>query len=92
MPQLEWEKMAVSDLKSYLKTYGMVQSGEKGTLIFRCKTHQKSVENDLVINGQNPCNLKIGDLRKAVSCCGLSPIGNQDELLTALVDHLMKTK
>jgi hypothetical protein len=41
--------------------------------------------------GTNVCSLKPVDLKKAAARNGVSPIGNNDEILTALVDHL-KTK
>ncbi len=33
------EKLKISDLKEYLKDHGISQAGEKGTLIFRIKSH-----------------------------------------------------
>eukprot|EP01041_Mallomonas_annulata_P002184 gene2184-4248_t len=82
------DKLSANELKTHLKEIGMSQTGDKGTLLYRCQLHEKCVSKDLLVDGQNPCSMKIGDLRKAVSVLGLSPIGSQDELLASLVGHL----
>jgi hypothetical protein len=39
----------------------------------------------------NPCSMSFGALKKAASKAGVSPIGNQDEILTEFVSTLEKT-
>ena len=82
------DSMSTSELKEYLKDKHMSQTGDKGTLLYRCRLFEKCQNGNLLVEGQNPCLLKIGDLRKAVSVQGISPIGSQDELLASLVSHL----
>lgn len=85
------EKLSVSELKEKVKGVGLVSSGDKGTLIHRLKLYQSCEDKGILLNGQNPCTLKIGDLKKETAKAGLSPIGSQDELVTALVEHLVKS-
>ena len=85
------EKLKIDELKLRLKQVGMVQGGEKGTLVSRLKLHETCVAHKLEVNGANPCTLKIGDLRSACARAGVSPIGSQDEMLELLVRHLEKT-
>ena len=85
-----WNSCSTDELKRFLKMVGMTQAGDKGTLVHRCSLYEKCTAHNLICADQNPCLLKISRLRKEVSAAGLSPIGTQDELLTSLVDHLIK--
>jgi hypothetical protein len=85
------EKLKVDELKARCKAAGMVQSGEKPTLIMRLQLHAACQSKDLkTFDGANPCTLNVAGLRTACAKEGLSPIGSQDELLEALVKHLEK--
>lgn len=87
---VNYNKLSASELKEALKKVGMVQSGDKGTLIYRLELYDKCKNNDLkTSNGENPCNLKMAALKVAVAKAGVSPIGTQDELLSALVEYLL---
>jgi len=81
-------KLPVESLKSYLRFFGITQSGQKDTLIWRIKLHLKSLGHS--VDGQNPFNLKAAELRKAVASRGLSPIGDNDELLERLVEYVIQ--
>jgi len=48
--------------------------------------------NLTVLDGKNPCQLKMSDLKVAAARNGCSPIGSQDEMLTELVAALKKSK
>lgn len=89
---MSFDKKSVGELKELLKKAGMVQSGDKGTLVWRLNIHKKCIEKGLHVGGVNPCEMKMKDLTKACAQSGVSPIGNQDELLDALVKHLEVTK
>ena len=54
--------------------------------MFRIKAHLDGAR--LKINGVNPAEMKPAQLRKACAQRGLSPIGNNDELLESLVAFL----
>lgn len=54
--------------------------------MFRIKAHLDGVR--LKIDGVNPAEMKPAQLRKACAQRGLSPIGNNDELLESLVAYL----
>ena len=82
------DKMSVSELKQALKGVGMSQAGDKGTLVWRLALHQKCQQERILVDGQNPCSLKMGELKKHASKEGVSPIGNQDEILDAFVKVL----
>jgi hypothetical protein len=83
----------MDNLKEHLKSVGMTQSGDKGTLIHRCQLFEKCIDKNIVVeNGKNPCLLKAADLKKIVAQNGLSPIGSNDELLTSLVNHLISSQ
>ena len=87
-----YDGMKLDDLKNLLKVAGMTQAGDKGTLVWRLKlfdTCNKKKLQDSAFS-KNPCSLKIAELRSACAREGLSPIGNQDELLGELVKHLEK--
>lgn len=43
------EKLKVGELKDYCKQHGLVQAGEKGTLIFRIKAHVEG--KSLLVDG-----------------------------------------
>lgn len=90
MPLKNATKASVAELKEYLKAIGMSQSGDKGTLLHRVKLYDSCDEKCVLIDGKNPGLLKLPELRGAAAQRGLSPIGNADELLNALVEHLMK--
>ena len=62
--------------------------GEKAVLIWRINTYHDGEKYQVA--GQNPLRLKPGELRKAVATRGLSPIGTNEELLTALMEFLKK--
>jgi len=87
---MTWEKKSLNELKAHLKKCGLSQTGDKGTLVYRCGLYEKCTLNNLLVDGKNPCSLKLPELRKAVSVLGISPIGNQDELLSSIVDYLYK--
>lgn len=82
------DKMSVSDLKLALKSAGMSQAGDKGTLAWRLGLHHKCQQESIQIDEINPCSLKFGDLKKYAAKEGVSPIGNQDEILDALIKVL----
>jgi hypothetical protein len=84
--------MKLDELKTLLKAAGMTQAGDKGTLVWRLKLLDTCNKKKLVdaAFSKNPCSLKIAELRTASAREGLSPIGNQDELLGELVKHLEK--
>ena len=87
---VNYNKLSSSELKESLKKIGMVQSGDKGTLIYRLELYDKCKNNNLkTISGDNPCFLKMAALKIAVSKAGISPIGTQDELLSGLIEYLM---
>lgn len=87
------KKLAVADLKAYLKDSGVSSTGDKGTLWWRCKTHHNVVTLGLVTaDGYVPTTLKPAQLRKAAARVGVSPIGTPDEMLQGLVDFLTKEK
>jgi hypothetical protein len=65
------------------------QAGEKEDLVLRCSLHVRSEGLD-VGDGRNPFDLKPAELRKAVAQRGLNPMGEKDELLQLLIDHIEK--
>ena len=87
-----YDNMKLDELKNLLKAAGMTQAGDKGTLVWRLKLLDTCNKKKLVdaAFSKNPCSLKIAELRTASAREGLSPIGNQDELLGELVKHLEK--
>eukprot|EP00808_Paulinella_micropora_P004507 g44408.t1 len=74
----------------------MTQTGDKGTLIWRCNLFDDCTEQGLEWQGRNPCSLKasaMGELKKATAQAGVLVIeGTQDELLEALVNFLKSKK
>lgn len=80
--------MSVSELKEKLRVAGLSQVGDKQTLIFRLKLFSTAQEFSMEYEGTNVCKLKAADLKKAASKYGVSPIGSNDEILTALVEYL----
>ena len=88
-----FEKMSQNELKGLLKEAGMSQSGDKGTLVFRLGLYNTCRDLNLtVLDGKNPCQLKLSELKTAVAKNGCSLIGNQDEMLTELVGKLKSKK
>lgn len=84
-------QLSTAVLKAWLKAQGMTQSGDKPTLWGRCKLRHRTTTLGLrTSDGDDPCGLNPAGLRKAAARAGLSPIGSNDELLIALVDHLAK--
>jgi len=89
-------KLSVADLKAFLKAKSMSQTGDKPTLWHRAKLHQQCevsglrVESGKAEERVSPCALKPAALKKACARAGVSPIGSNDELLTAIVQHLAK--
>ena len=84
------EKKSVSELKDILKQAGMTQAGDKGTLIYRIGLFNTAKEYKMEHEGTNICLLKTSSLQKAAAKHGVSPIGNNDEILTAFVAALKK--
>ena len=85
---------SIGALKLELKAAGMSQAGDKGTLEYRARLLHRCLARKLVIpnSEENPCSLKLSQLRKAAASLGVSVIGNQDEILEAVVDHLEKNQ
>lgn len=84
-----YDKLKADDLKKKLKDIGMVQSGDKGTLIFRLKLFDKCKSENLVTaDSRNPCQLGPADLKKCASMLGISPMGTPDEILDEYVKIL----
>lgn len=80
---------SVAQLKASLKEIAMSQSGDKGTLEWRLKTYRKCTSMSLKTwDGSNPCTLNAAKLRTACAKAGVSCIGNNDENLELLVQHL----
>jgi len=89
---LPFSQLSTAVLKAWLKAQGMTQSGDKPTLWGRCKLRHRTTTLGLrTSDGDDPCSLNPAGLRKAAARAGLSPIGSNDELLIALVDHLAKS-
>jgi len=82
------DKKSVSELKDLLKAAGMSQNGEKGMLVYRLKLLATAKEYSMEFEGKNVCLLKPADLKKVAARNGVSPIGNNDEILAALVEAL----
>jgi len=86
---VNYEKMKVEDLKSICKSFGLVTSGDKGTLMWRIKLKEMcDVKNLKAFDGSSPCQLTEAKLRTACAKEGVSCIGNKDEMLELLVNHL----
>jgi len=86
---VDYEKMKVGDLKNLCKGFGLVTSGDKGTLIWRIKLKEKcDAKNLKAFDGSSPCQLTEAKLRTACAKEGVSCIGNKDEMLELLVNHL----
>lgn len=83
------DKMSASDLKNALKAAGMSQSGDKGTLQWRLKIFETCEAKSIRVDGQNPCSMRFVELKKWASKEGVSPIGNQDEIMDAFVKVLL---
>jgi hypothetical protein len=87
----KYSKLGVPILKAQLKEAGMIQSGEKQTLVWRLGIRDKSNAANLKTwDDEDPCTINEGKLRKACAKEGVSCIGNRDEMLELLVDHLLK--
>ena len=81
---------SVAELKTALKSHGMVASGTKGQLQQRLALWNSS-RGLTTLDGSDPCALPLGRLKKvAATEGGVSPMGNQDEILTAFVAYLKK--
>ena len=88
---VDYEKLSCPALKEKLKSTGLSQSGEKGTLIWRLKLADKCrIKRLVTTDGVNPCQLKFAELKKAAARVGVSPIGSQDEVFEAFVNYLEK--
>ena len=88
---VDYEKLSCPALKEKLKSTGLSQSGEKGTLIWRLKLADKCrIKRLVTADGVNPCQLKFAELKKAAARVGVSPIGSQDEVFEAFVNYLEK--
>merc|ERR1712113_530315 len=79
------EKCKISELKRFTKKVGVVSSGDKPTIIWRIKCYLDG--EHLLVDGQNPALLK-GKVKKYCGQFGINCIGNQDELLEGLIEHL----
>ena len=85
----DYEKLSCPALKEKLKSTGLSQSGEKGTLIWRLKLADKCTLKHLITaDGVNPCQLKFAELKRVAARVGVSPIGSQDEVFEAYVNYL----
>lgn len=82
----------VQEIKEHLKSIGLSQTGDKGTLIHRISMYDRCVTQNLTVDDnnaiRNPCLLKLSELKISCSKRGLSPIGIQDELLQSLITWL----
>jgi hypothetical protein len=86
----KWDKMSSTSLKAHLKSIGMTQAGDKGSMIHRCMLYDKVEQNSLTTDdGRNPCVLNITDLKRSASKVGVSPIGTADEILTEYINALV---
>jgi hypothetical protein len=86
----KYDKLPVSDLKKMLSDYGMVGSGDKGTLIWRLNLYDLCEKKNLKYDNKNPCTLKGKPLTSAACKVGVSPIGSNDEIMKEFVDYLEK--
>ena len=81
--------MKVGDLKTLCKGFGITCTGDKGTLIWRIKLKEKcDAKNLKAWDNSPPCALTEARLRIACAKEGVSCIGNKDEMLELLVNHL----
>lgn len=96
---VDLHKLSVNEIKELLKKANISQSGDKGTLIYRYSLYSTCVDKGLTCTHPNPSNeqdlvnpfqLKMSELKVACSRLGISPIGNQDELLDAMVKYLVQ--
>lgn len=86
----KYDKLPVSDLKKMLSDYGMIGSGDKGTLIWRLNLYDLCEKKNLKYDNINPCSLKGKPLISAACKVGVSPIGSNDEIMKEFVDYLEK--
>ena len=88
--------VSVADLKGQLKTLGMSQAGDKGTLEFRIRMGLKSTQQKLTVRvaGEEflAHTLKLAQVKKLAAQAGISPIGTLDEILSQYIDHLESNK
>ncbi|KAK3236817.1 hypothetical protein CYMTET_53066 [Cymbomonas tetramitiformis] len=86
----EIRSLKVPQLKSYLKSAKIPLGGEKDALVERIVCHWES--RAFRVEGKQPWELKLAELRKALAVRGLSPMSDsaqeQDDLVRRLTDYL----
>eukprot|EP00993_Chasmostoma_nieuportense_P007669 NODE_934_length_1753_cov_7.199877_g876_i0.p1 GENE.NODE_934_length_1753_cov_7.199877_g876_i0~~NODE_934_length_1753_cov_7.199877_g876_i0.p1 ORF type:complete len:561 (-),score=123.61 NODE_934_length_1753_cov_7.199877_g876_i0:71-1699(-) len=83
------KKVPQAQLKQYLREHKLSQVGDAADQAARITRHLEGFNH--LIDGVNPAEMKLPLLRKEVAKRGLSVIGNQDEMLTLLLEHLKRT-
>jgi len=78
-------KLKAPELKKFLKDQGCSGVGDKQTMIWRIKCWLDG--QHIKVDGKNPAVLK-GKTKKACAKFGLSCMGNNDECLEILMNHL----